>query len=228
MNEKKIVISKNGPYIVKGGIPLIEMIITPGDNGYEYKQGRTFNVPNEYALCRCGNSNNMPFCDSSHIETDFDGTLIASKEPIATSAVVYEGENLILEDTESLCAFARFCHNNTDNVWEACEAANDEASEQVAIKLACDCPAGRLVVTSKKTGQVIEPKFEPSIVLLQDPTKECSGPIWVRGNILIVDDNNEPYEVRNRVTLCRCGESNNQPFCDASHIDAEFYDGYLD
>lgn len=226
MKEKKIIISKNGPYIVKGGIPLSEMIITPGVNGNEYKLGRTFETASDYALCRCGNSQTMPFCDGSHVANEFDGTLTATREPISKSAVVYEGDNLILEDTGSLCAFARFCHDNEDNVWEATQNANDEPSEQKAIKLACDCPAGRLVITSKKTGQVIEPEFEPSIVLLQDPEKNCSGPIWVRGNVLIVDENDEPFEVRNRVTLCRCGESNNKPFCDATHIDEEFFDGY--
>ena len=34
----------------------------------------------------------------------------------------------------------------------------------------------------------------------------------------------ERYEVRNRVTLCRCGASANKPFCDGAHGDAGFSD----
>ena len=32
------------------------------------------------------------------------------------------------------------------------------------------------------------------------------------------------YEIRNRVTLCRCGASQNKPFCDGSHWEVEFRD----
>ena len=32
----------------------------------------------------------------------------------------------------------------------------------------------------------------------------------------------EAYEARNRVTLCRCGASNNKPFCDGKHVEINF------
>jgi CDGSH-type Zn-finger protein len=62
------------------------------------------------------------------------------------------------------------------------------------------------------------PEFEPSIVLVDDPHKGVSGPIWVRGRIIIEAADGTTYEVRNRVTLCRYGKSMNKPFCDGSHL----------
>jgi CDGSH-type Zn-finger protein len=44
----------------------------------------------------------------------------------------------------------------------------------------------------------------------------------VRGGLAIESADGFVYEVRNRVTLCRCGRSKNKPFCDGSHIEAKF------
>jgi CDGSH-type Zn-finger protein len=41
----------------------------------------------------------------------------------------------------------------------------------------------------------------------------------VRGGIPIESANGKTYAVRNRVTLCRCGQSANKPLCDGSHSD---------
>ena len=75
------------------------------------------------------------------------------------------------------------------------------------------------------TGEPIEPKYEPSIGLIEDPVEDCSGPIWVRGGVQIVSADGFNYELRNRVTLCRCGGSGNKPFCDGSHHATKFKDG---
>ena len=51
----------NGPVLVKGRLK----INLPG-GGYEIKEGST-------AFCRCGASENKPFCDGSHKKIDFQG-----------------------------------------------------------------------------------------------------------------------------------------------------------
>ena len=64
-----------------------------------------------------------------------------------------------------------------------------------------------------------EPEYEPEIAALRN------GPLWVRGRVRSSSADGEEYEVRNRQTLCRCGYSQNKPFCDGSHTLVEFRDG---
>jgi len=46
-----------------------------------------------------------------------------------------------------------------------------------------------------------------------------NGSLRIEGDFEIVDQNGQPFGLagRTRVTLCRCGHSNNKPFCDSSH-----------
>jgi hypothetical protein len=77
------------------------------------------------------------------------------------------------------------------------------------------------VITDKKTGETIEPVLEKSVCAIEDPAIGTGGPFWVRGGIPIYSADGKLYEVRNRVTLCRCGKSTNKPFCDSSHYPEE-------
>jgi len=70
----------------------------------------------------------------------------------------------------------------------------------------------------------VEPVLPVSIGVVEDPDQQCSGPLWLRGGIEVVSSDGFAYEVRNRVTLCRCGESKNKPFCDGTHIEIGFRD----
>jgi iron-binding CDGSH zinc finger protein len=78
--------------------------------------------------------------------------------------------------------------------------------------------------SDRASGKAIEPHLEPSIGLVQDTAQGISGPVWVRGGIPVVAADGTTYEVRNRVTLCRCGASSNKPFCDGSHASTHFTD----
>jgi len=53
-------LSKNGPYVVTGGIELEEV---------EFGEGAS---KEHYTLCRCGASKNKPFCDGSHYYVGFE------------------------------------------------------------------------------------------------------------------------------------------------------------
>ena len=76
----------------------------------------------------------------------------------------------------------------------------------------------------KASGQPIEHALPVSIGLVEDPEQKCSGPLWLRGGIQVASADGFEYEVRNRVTLCRCGESKNKPFCDGTHAAIKFKD----
>jgi hypothetical protein len=129
--------------------------------------------------------------------------------------------SLALMDAENLCAFARFCDPN-GQVWSQIDRTDDPEVRATFIRQVGNCPAGRLVAWDKETGTSVEPKLPVSIGLIEDPAQQCSGPVWLRGGIPLVSADGFQYEVRNRMTLCRCGASSNKPFCDGTHASMKF------
>jgi len=224
--ETKIVVSKNGPYLVGGDIPLSIQVITPNKEGFswDWVEAKTFATGLDYALCRCGRSKNKPFCDGTHEKIGFDGRETATRTPYARQAQEYDGPTLVLSDAEELCAFARFC-DPAGKIWSLIEQTDNPEARDLVIREANQCHAGRLVVQDKKTEKEIEHKLPPSIGIVEDPALGCSGPLWVRGGVRIESHDGKPYEMRNRVTLCRCGASANMPFCNGSHASIKFKDG---
>jgi len=224
-NNKKpqIHITKNGPYTVSGDIPLYPMTIQCDGQGIpsQWVKGKNYKTASTYALCRCGQSKNMPFCDGTHAKTNFEGTEVSDNEPYDKLVKIIDGPALQLKDAEILCASARFCHRGGD-IWDQIPKSDDPKLKKNCINNSCDCPSGRLLVIDYETGQAIEPSLEKSIGVINDPGANVhNAPLWVRGGIPIIGADGKPYEIRNRVTLCRCGKSTNKPFCDSSHYPEE-------
>lgn len=220
-----ITIVKDGPYIVKGAVPLGEdaLVAAPEGDHMQYNRVRDYEVGGEYHLCRCGASAHKPFCDGAHEAAGFDGAETASRAPFDERADVYEGDALRLLD-DNRCAFARLCHRREGDVWQLTEKGGSELAQE-AVAASWHCPTGRLEHHDRATGEVCEQTFEPSLVILQDTQKHASGPIFVRGGIPLVGADGHEYERRNRYALCRCGSSMDKPFCDAKHAIWEFNDG---
>lgn len=216
-------IVSDGPYMVSGNLPMTEQTIGTNSAGdsVNWVTGATVPAAETYALCRCGQSKSKPFCDGSHAKIGFVGTETARRDPYQEQANIVQGPTMSLSDAETLCAFARFCDTH-GQVWNLVNDTDDPAARRHFLKQTADCPSGRLVAVDNVSHQPVEPTIEPSIGLIEDPVKGCSGPIWLKGGVQVIGADGFKYEVRNRVTLCRCGASRNKPFCDGTHASIRF------
>ncbi len=227
----KITITVDGPYFVQGAMPMVHQHIVTNQQGesLSWREGKAVATPapDHYALCRCGHSATKPFCDGAHQRVGFDGTETASREPYEVQAEHIEGPTLVLDDAKALCAFARFC-DPKGQVWNLVLESDQPAAARLVEQQAGDCPGGRLRARhrahAQADGHAVEPHFEPSIGLVQDTAKGVSGRLWVSGGVHVLSADGTAYEVRNRIALCRCGASENKPFCDGSHVSSGFSD----
>jgi len=222
-SKVRVTVAENGPYMVSGDVPLAKQtIVADAEGGSEaWQEGEAIPHRAAYALCRCGASRTKPFCDGSHVRVGFAGAETASRAAYLDQAKMLDGPVLQLTDAEGLCAFARFCDPN-GQVWGQVEKTDDPAVRAMFIRQVNNCPAGRLVAWDKASGRPIEHALPVSIGLVEDPEQQCAGPLWLRGGIPVVAADGFEYEVRNRVTLCLCGESKNKPFCDGAHAATKF------
>jgi CDGSH-type Zn-finger protein len=214
----QVLVTVDGPYIVSGGVPLrvMRIVLDGQDQSVGWRTVGRIPVRGSYALCRCGRTSTPPFCDGAHQRPRFDGTETASREPYDRQARVLHGHGVWLADAPDLCASARFCLA-ASGTWFLTRRSRRPEARKLAVRQAVNCPAGRLVARQPGGGD-IEPKLAPGIALVEDPLAGLRGPLWLRGGVPVIAADGFRYEVRNRVTLCRCGRSANKPFCDGSHV----------
>jgi CDGSH-type Zn-finger protein len=217
--EPVIEIRPNGPYAVTGA-SLIRIRPVRNEDGRPVAWERTEEIPTEdsYLLCRCGASATMPFCDGSEEGIGFDGSETADRGLSVDRRVAFGEEDLMLSDDVSLCSKAGFCTLMTTDAWELIHEVADPERRALLTTMVGNCPSGRLVLHDRATGAPLEEPLGAEIAAVQN------GPLWVRGGVPVTGADGSTYEVRNRMTLCRCGQSGNKPFCDGSHTLVGFTD----
>ncbi len=213
-----IVVTENGPYRVEGGLPLARETIVETEYGepVEWERGEEFKARQTYELCRCGHSSRKPFCDSTHETVGFDGTETADRAPSATRRDAWEGDGVVLSDDFELCTHAGFCGDRFTKVWQMIDRTSDPEVRTRLMRMVDRCPSGRLEYSIPPNPEPVEMTYEPQISVTNDGPN--IGPYRVKGGVQVVSADGTPYEVRNRQTLCRCGRSENKPFCDGSHV----------
>jgi CDGSH-type Zn-finger protein len=218
----KIQVSKDGPYLVSGNVPLIREEAVRGKDGIPFQWRKLAKYPEQenYALCRCGGTKDPPYCDGSHLTINFDGNETAERHS-QTDLQLVEGPAIDMNGNAAPCARAQFCQRG-GGIWKLVKQSDQPDKRSLAVVSACQCPAGRLVAYRKEDRTPIEPELEWIISVTEDPGRGVSGPLWVKGGLIIEGADGQPYERRNRVALCRCGHSNKMPLCDGTHISISF------
>jgi CDGSH-type Zn-finger protein len=167
------------------------------------------------ALCRCGHSQNKPFCDGSHKGVEFKSR---GGEPAGRDRLItYEGAEISITYNPRLCSHAAECariaghiFNSTAKPWvELDNGTTDEVKSVVAA-----CPSGAFALAS---GDHIMPERAEIEI-------EKDGPYWVTGPVIDAPDAGE-NATGEKFVLCRCGLSGNKPYCDGSHKDKGWKSG---
>ena len=214
--DPNIQVKANGPYVVSGSVPLRTKAPVMSEHG-EPLTWRASDVIDDgvaYALCRCGGSAKKPYCDGTHASNDFDGTETASTETYDARRTSLGGEGVEIFDDRSICVHAGFCGNEVTNVWKMAAETGDSRVRAQAMAMVDRCPSGAL--SYAVDGDDIEQSLPAEIGVIPN------GPLWVSGGIRVQRADGEPIDSRNRVTLCRCGQSGSKPLCDGSHTEAGF------
>ncbi len=216
-----ITVTVNGPYLVTG-LPLTRrrMVLAELGEPITWQTRSEMEAPDPVALCRCGQSGTKPFCDGSHVTAGFDGTETAAASTYEERRTTYPATGIVMRDDRTLCEHAGFCGNRVTNVWKMVKGEDTEDTVKRSHLMAMieRCPSGALTYRLSEGDADIEPELRQAVGVVDD------GPLFVTGGVTVMRADGRPMEVRNRMTLCRCGGSANKPLCDGSHKTNGFAD----
>ena len=211
-----IVTAKNGPYLVTN-VPAVR---TP--------LGETLTLPPQLALCRCGGSATKPFCDGTHASNGFT----EAKDPnrVPDQRDTYPGQQVTVFDNRGICQHSGLCTDRLPTVFrtdaEPFVAPSGGRMDEI-IRAVRDCPSGALSLAfdGDEARDLADwhGQREAAIEVTQD------GPYRVTGGIGLTDATGADVpraagSSREHYALCRCGHSQNKPFCSGMHWYVEFRD----
>jgi len=131
----------------------------------------------------------------------------------------YSKENFTIIWKPKICIHAAECvkrlprvYNPKAKPWIMAENANiDELKDQIEA-----CPSGALSYRMKDDTSKEEAHLETKVEVLKN------GPLLVYGTLHITNPNGEIEQKNKTTAFCRCGASQNKPYCDGAHIKSGF------
>ncbi|MFG6201067.1 ferritin-like domain-containing protein [Nonomuraea sp. JJY05] len=216
---QRIVVLRDGPYVVYGGVPLRrkrKIVSAENNDALTWKTGEPLETEDTYALCRCGHSSSKPFCDGTHAVIGFDGTEGALMRPYKELQHVHDGVGISAQRVGELCVHAAFCIGRTRPIAAMLADTGDSDVRSTVMGRIDHCPSGSYSYALERGGETIEPDLPQAISVLEEEDG-LAGALWVTGKVPVLRSDGRPLETRNRMTLCRCGHSGNKPLCDGTH-----------
>ena len=132
----------------------------------------------------------------------------------------YESDDITVTYSLRRCIHAAECVHGLGTVFDPKRRPwidPEQASAEDIAAVIQRCPTGALKY-QRKDGGAEEPTPTANTVII-DP----DGPLFVKGDLAVTMPDGSTH-TDTRVALCRCGASKNKPFCDNSHLKAEFKD----
>jgi CDGSH-type Zn-finger protein/truncated hemoglobin YjbI len=212
--QAEIKVSLNGPYLVSNVAEFTNWL------------GEELPLSPQTKLCRCGQSSNKPYCDGTHARTNFSGAKDPKRVPDTRDA--YEGQQIAIFDNRGICAHSGFCTDRLASVFhvgrEPFIAPSGGRMDEI-IQAVRACPSGALsyAIGGVEARDQIDQQRLASIEVSKD------GPYRVMGRVRLVDElgNDVPRAEGSspeHYSLCRCGQSQNKPFCSGMHWYVKFVD----
>jgi CDGSH-type Zn-finger protein/uncharacterized Fe-S cluster protein YjdI len=131
----------------------------------------------------------------------------------------YQGRDIDVTFELKRCIHAAECGRRLQTVFDVAKRPWVQPDNATAdqVQAAIDhCPSGALKYV-RHDGGAQEQRPNKNIIVVTE-----SGEYQLHGDIQLITMGGETLIEEYRLTLCRCGESNNKPFCDNTHRKARF------
>ncbi len=211
-----IEIETDGPYLVTNVPTLTNWL------------GEELPTRPQMALCRCGASENKPFCDGAHAELGFSGAKDPKRVPDRRDT--YVGQQVTILDNRGICQHSGFCTDRLATAFRVGQepfVAPSGGRMDELIRAVRNCPSGALSYAIDG----VEARDEVDRHATRAPSIEVSrdGPYRITGTITLLDGEGAQQPLaagasREHYALCRCGHSQNKPFCSGMHWYVDFKD----
>ena len=215
-----ITVLENGPYVVVGGVPINRksMVLSELHEPLTWRKDATIESDGHLSSLslRPVGAQAVLRQHATRASDSWEPKRLRPRR-VRHAARRFVGTGITMTDDSILCMHGGFCGNHAEKVWQMMDRTDDTRVRFTVMQMVERCPSGQAGVRGGRRA---------------DRTGSARGDFGDERRSVLGDRRNPGHdveraelEVRNRVTLCRCGQSKNKPLCDGTHAEIKFKEG---